>query len=208
MVVNTFVNFLDVYAVGFGSAMLFARAEAALQARRETKPEERRTRLLREAAATVVFAGCLVGICELLKVQSATNGQADLQGHQMIFRPLFALGFAGLVLSAPFSLKFLRFLLGNRVTAFLSAISMNYYLVHQTLAVHLKRIGFPPSVSDTPNMAGEQPWQTQYTWAAFGFSLILAVLITFLVEKPAGKLLQKLYDRKKAAPGGTRSQHG
>ena len=186
MVVNTFVNFLDVYAIGFGSAMLFARAEAVLQARRETKPEERRTRLLREAAATVVFAGCLVGICELLKVQSATNGQADLQGHQMIFRPLFALGFAGLILSAPFSLKFLRFLLGNRVTAFLSAISMNYYLVHQT----------------------EQPWQTQYTWAAFGFSLILAVLITFLVEKPAGKLLQKLYDRKKAAPGGTRSQHG
>ena len=208
MVVNTFVNFLDVYAVGFGSAMLFARAEAALQARRETKPEERRMRLLREAAATVVFAGCLVGICELLKVQSATNGQADLQGHQMIFRPLFALGFAGLVLSAPFSLKFLRFLLGNRVTAFLSAISMNYYLVHQTLAVHLKRIGFPPSVSDTPNMAGEQPWQTQYTWAAFGFSLILAILITFLVEKPAGKLLQKLYDRKKAVSGGARSQHG
>jgi peptidoglycan/LPS O-acetylase OafA/YrhL len=206
MVVNTFVNFLDVYAIGFGGAMLFARAEKALQARNEAGPEGSRKRLLREAAATAVFIGCFIGICELLKVQSATNGQADLQGHQMMFRPLFALGFAGLVLSAPFSLKFLRFLLGNRVTAFLSAVSMNYYLVHQTLAVHLKRIGFPPSVSETPNMAGEQPWQWLYTLAAFGFSLVLAILITYLVEKPAGKLLQKYWDRKKAASGGPGSQ--
>ena len=220
MVVNTFVNFLDVYAIGFGSAMLFAHLEKA-----DSEPEKAdseqcivnskergkrsgQKKLVREILATVVFVGCLIGICELLKVQSATNGQADLQGHQMMFRPLFALGFAGLILSAPFSLKFLRFLLGNRVTAFLSAISMNYYLVHQTLAVHLKRIGFPPSVSETPNMAGEQPWQGLYTLAAFGFSLVLAVLITFLVEKPAGKLLQKYRDRKKAAQCGPRSQNG
>ena len=193
MVVNTFVNFLDVYAAGFGSALLFARAEQALRAR----PADRRKRLIREAAATVLFAGCLTGICELLKVQAATSGQADLQGHQMIFRPLFALGFAGLILTAPFSLKPLRFLLGNRVTAFLAAVSMNYYLVHQTLAVHMKRLGLPPSVSETPNMAGEQPWQTQYTLLAFGLSLLLAVLITFLVEKPAGKWLQKQWDRKR-----------
>ena len=115
----------------------------------------------------------------------------------MIFRPLFALGFAGLILTAPFSLKPLRFLLGNRVTAFLAAVSMNYYLVHQTLAVHMKRLGLPPSVSETPNMAGEQPWQTQYTLLAFGLSLLLAALITFLVEKPAGKWLQKQWDRKR-----------
>ena len=201
MVVNTFVNFLDVYAVGFGSALLFARMEKTRE-EQGTADSQRakvflRSRLVREILATAVFAGCFIGICQLLRVQAATNGQADLQGHQMLYRPLFALGFAGLVLSAPFSLKFLRFLLGNRVTAFLAAVSMNYYLVHQTLAVHLKRIGFPPSVSDTPNTAGEQPWQTQYTLAAFGISLVLAVLITYLVEKPAGKLMDRMKTRAK-----------
>ena len=204
MVVNAFVNFLDVYAIGFGCAMLFARLEKTAGEQWQVNPEKAEKQSLpkktvTEISATVVFIGCFIGICELLKVQAATNGQADLQGHQMMFRPLFALGFAGLILSAPFSLKFLRFLLGNRVTAFLSAVSMNYYLIHQTLAVHLRRIGFPPSVSDTPNTVMEQPWQWQYTLAAFGISLVLAVLVTYLVEKPTGKLLQRYWDKKKAA---------
>ena len=196
MVVNTFVNFLDVYAAGFGAALLFARMEKAAA---ERERQAAAGGWLRAAAATAVLAGCLIGVCELLKVQASTYGQEDLQGHQMLFRPLFALGFAGMILSAPFCLKPLRFLLGNRVTAFLAAVSMNYYLIHQTLAVHLKRIGFPPSVSDTPNTVGEQPWQTQYTLACFGFSLLAAVLVTFLIEKPAGRLLENLRTRKKAA---------
>ena len=74
---------------------------------------------------------------------------------------------------------------------------MNYYLVHQTLAVHLKRIGFPPSAAESPNTAGEQPWQTQYTLLCFGLSLLAAVLVTYLVEKPAGKALQKLWNKRK-----------
>ena len=132
-----------------------------------------------------------LGVLELLRVQAGKGDHAALQKYQMMFRPVFALGFAGMTLSAPFSLKPLRFLLGNRVTAFLSAISMNYYLTHQTIAVHLRRLGWPPSASAAPNMAGEQPWQTQYTLACFGISLAAAILITYLVEKPAGRLLDR-----------------
>ena len=111
----------------------------------------------------------------------------------MILRPAFALGFAGMILSAPFCLRPVRWLLGNRVTAFLAAISMNFYLIHQTLAVHMRRIGFPASASEMPNMAGEQPWQTQYTLLAFGLSLVAAVLVTYLIEKPAGKWLKRKF---------------
>ena len=193
MVVNTFVNFLDVYAAGFAAALLFARLEKI------PEPDGKRARLLRAGLATVLFIGCLAGTCELLKVQASASGHADLQGRQMLLRPAFALGFAGMILSAPFCLKPLRFLLGNRVTAFLAAVSMNYYLIHQTLAVHLKRIGFPPSVSETPNTAGEQPWQTQYTLLCFGLSLLAAILVTYLIEKPAGRWLEKRRNMKKAA---------
>ena len=190
MVVNTLANFLDVYAAGFAAAMLYARLEKA-------RVTTERLPLFR-AAATLVFAGCLAGLCALLQVQAGVGGHDRLQAWQMMLRPAFALAFAGLVVSAPFCFLPLRALLGNPVTAFLSSVSMNYYLIHQTLAVHLRRIGFPPSASDAPNMAREQPWQSQYTWAAFGFSLLAAVLVTFLVEKPAGRLMEKIRRQRQA----------
>lgn len=182
MVVNTFVNFLDVYALGFLCAMVFARLE-----------NKRGRGCLWQILATVVFFGCLVGVFELQRVQAYSSFHAELQGRQMILRPAFALGFAGMILSAPFCLRPVRWLLGNRVTAFLAAISMNFYLIHQTLAVHMRRIGFPASASEMPNMAGEQPWQTQYTLLAFGLSLAAAVLVTYLIEKPAGKWLKRKF---------------
>ena len=196
MVVNTFVNFLDVYALGFLCAMIFARLENRRSRGCERSggfsadAEPKRT-LLWQILATVVFFGCLVGVFELQRVQAYSSFHAELQGRQMILRPAFALGFAGMILSAPFCLRPVRWLLGNRVTAFLAAISMNFYLIHQTLAVHMRRIGFPASASEMPNMAGEQPWQTQYTLLAFGLSLVAAVLVTYLIEKPAGKWLKR-----------------
>ncbi len=79
---------------------------------------------------------------------------------------------------------------------------MNYYLIHQTVAVHLKRLNIPEAYSDYPNQVGEQPWQTQYTLLCFGISLILAVLITYLIEKPGGKLMDRIraWRQKKTAP--------
>ena len=198
MVVNTFVNFLDVYALGFLCAMIFARLENRRSRGCERSggfsadAEPKRT-LLWQILATVVFFGCLVGVFELQRVQAYSSFHAELQGRQMILRPAFALGFAGMILSAPFCLRPVRWLLGNRVTAFLAAISMNFYLIHQTLAVHMRRIGFPASASEMPNMAGEQPWQTQYTLLAFGLSLVAAVLVTYLIEKPAGKWLKRKF---------------
>ena len=198
MVVNTFVNFLDVYALGFLCAMIFARLENRRSRGCERSggfsadAEPKRT-LLWQILATVVFFGCLVGVFELQRVQAYSSFHAELQGRQMILRPAFALGFAGMILSAPFCLRPVRWLLGNRVTAFLAVISMNFYLIHQTLAVHMRRIGFPASASEMPNMAGEQPWQTQYTLLAFGLSLAAAVLVTYLIEKPAGKWLRRKF---------------
>ena len=240
MVVNTFVNFLDIYALGFGCAMLYVRFEqragagapktgragqgtapGGTQPAGDPKPgspgqgtapngaqpeQSRKRRLLCQAAATVIFIGSVIGALELQRVQSATPGHPELQRMQMLLRPAFALCFAGMILSAPFSLKPLRFLLGNRVTAFLAGISMNYYLTHQTLAVHMRRIGFPASVSDSPNMAGEQPWQTQYTLLAFGIPLIVSILITYLIEKPAARFLEKRTGRRSSASAARKEQ--
>lgn len=108
------------------------------------------------------------------------------------------LAVAGILLTLPFAARPLRFLMGNRVMGWLAAVSMNYYLLHQNLAVHLKRLGVPPSVSAEPNRAGEQPWQLQYTLLCFGLSLLGAALITLLIEKPCAKVLKKMFARGKA----------
>ena len=114
----------------------------------------------------------------------------------MIYRPIYALCFSAMMLSAPFALLPLRKLLGNPVTKFLGGISMNYYLIHQTVIVHMKRLHFPASVSEAPNTVGEQPWQNRYTLFAFVISLVLAVIVTYAVEKPAARLLNRLRAKK------------
>ncbi len=189
MVVNQLLNFLDVYVIGMCAAMLFCRGEHLLAAPPEgTKAKTAALRI----AATAVFVLCFYGLLQMLRLQARSQGYDRIQANQMMFRPVFALCFAALALSAPFSLRPLRFLLGNPVTRFLAGISMNYYLTHQIIIVHLKRLGIPPSVSETPNMAGEQPWQNQYTALAFGLSLLAAVLVTYLVEKPGARLITRL----------------
>lgn len=193
LVVNQLVNFLDVYVIGILAAMGYVRL-----CNRTGTQGYGRNRYVWQAGFTIVFAAAMFGLLRLLRFQASSGEYVLIQRRQMIYRPLYALGFTALILSAPFSLLPLRRLLGNPVTKFLGGISMNYYLIHQTVIVHMKRLHFPPSVSDTPNTAGEQPWQTQYTLAAFGISLLLAVMVTYAIEKPAARLLNRLRAKRKA----------
>ena len=195
MVVNQLLNFLDVYAVGMLAAMAFVR----LRARAAKVAVDRKKRLPAQALATVLFLLVFWALLQMLRFQATSKDYVEIQRRQMIYRPVYALCFTGLVLTAPFALRPLRMLLGNPVTPFLGGISMNYYLIHQTIIVHMKRLHFPPSVSDEPHMAGEQPWQTQYTLLAFGLSLLLAILVTYAVEKPAGRLLDR-WAKKRLPP--------
>ena len=186
MVVNQLLNFTDVYVLGILGAMAYAPLTRKMTSFRGKK------RILSQVLATVFFAGACYGLIRLLRVQASSVSYAEIQARQMMFRPLYALAFLGLILSAPLALKPLRLLLGNPLTRFLSGISMNYYLIHQSIIVHMKRIGFPASETENPHMSGETSWQISYTWWAFGLSLLAAILITYLVEKPGGRLMDAI----------------
>ncbi len=197
MVVNQLLNFLDVYVIGMSAAILYTRLEKLPE---KLSEGSKKRRAAAQIAATAVFLLCFWGLLSMLRLQARSQGYDRIQANQMIYRPVFALCFAGLMLSAPFSLRPLRFLLGNPVMRFLSGISMNYYLTHQIIVVHLRRLGFPPSVSDTPNTAREQPWQSRYTALAFGLSLLAAILVTYLIEKPGARLMDRLISSSPSAP--------
>ena len=192
MVVNQLINFLDVYILGIAGAIAYVRLEK-LRGGQGGKISRKW-----QAIATVVFIGVFWGLLSLLRVQASAGSYPDIQKRQMMYRPVYGVCFTLLALSAPFSLAPLRKLLGNPVTKFLGGISMNYYLIHQTVTVHLKRLKIPASESAEPHMSGELQWQMGYTALAFGISVLLAILVTYAVEKPAGKLLDKC--RKKRMP--------
>ena len=133
MVVNQLINFLDVYILGIAGAIAYVRLEK-LRSGQGGKISRKW-----QAIATVVFIGVFWGLLSLLRVQASAGSYPDIQKRQMMYRPVYGVCFTLLALSAPFSLAPLRKLLGNPVTKFLGGISMNYYLIHQTVTVHLKR---------------------------------------------------------------------
>ena len=194
MVVNQLINFLDVYAMGMGASILYVKLTTLC-------PEDRR-RYLWQAAATLGVVLAFVGLKELMQAQAGSNGQTEIQAGQMVRRPLFAALLALLTLSLPFAVRPVRFLFGNKLMGFLAMISMNYYLMHQNIAVHLKRIEFPAAENyPYPNMAPggpEEPWVYQYTFWCFALSILAAVAITFLVEKPAAWALRKGFGKLRA----------
>lgn len=190
MVVNQLINFLDVYAMGMAASLIYVRLTTLY-------PEDKK-RFIWQAAATAAVVLAIYGLKELLQDQAGSSGQAAIQAGQMVRRPAFAALLALLTLALPFAVRPLRFVFGNRVMGFLAMISMNYYLMHQNIAVHLKRIGFPPSVNELPNMASggpEKPWVYQYTALCFGLSVLTAIAITFLIEKPGAWVLKKGFQR-------------
>lgn len=196
MVVNQLPSFLDVYALGMLSAMVYVRL-----ARRQDRMKARQSQALWQIGATLLGVLCVWALVYVLKSQAASDGHEGIQAGQMLRRPLYAALVAGVMLCLPFSMRPVRFLFGNRLMHWLSGLSLNYYLLHQNIAVHLKRLGLPPSVSETPHMDGEILWQNRYTFLCFALSLLLAIGVTYLVEKPCARLLQKMfdqYDAKKA----------
>ena len=201
MQVNQLINFLDVYVIGALSAAGFDAARALQEKNRRMKPLNKKRRLLREAAMTLLFLGSLYGLLRLLQIQARADG-IQLQAWQMMYRPAFALCFAGMIVTAPFALRPLRFLLGNPVTRFLAGISMNFYLVHQTVAVHLKyRLHLPWSdhfLSEDflvwgmyPNQVMNEEWMVRYSLLCVAVAFVMALAVTYLVEKPISRLAAK-----------------
>ena len=198
MVVNQLISFLDVYAIGMGAALIYVRLTTLYPDSRDKK------RFVWQAVATVLLWVAICFLVQLLREQAGST-QSTIQSGQMYRRPAFAALLAVVMLSLPFAVRPIRFLMGNKLMGFLALVSMNYYLLHQNVAVYLKqRIQFPPAENyPYPNSipgGPEKPWVYQYTFLCFGLSLLLAVAVTFLIEKPGAKLLQKAFSSRKNKP--------
>lgn len=176
--VNQLIAFLDVYALGFLGAWIYVGL----------------TRSVRPTAAMQVLSTALCAVLcwalwQLVLRQHYVSGYEELRAMQM--RNRFALTALSmmLILCASWSVRALRWLLSNRVMRFLSGISFQFYVWHQYLAVWLRKWNIPYSAYELPNQVGDLAWQWQYTLLAFAVALAAAIAATYLIEKPAQKLL-------------------
>lgn len=190
--VNRLPGMLDVYANGMLAAQLYVSLARALKGDRITG-----------LGFGALSALLLLGIYALMRTQGPLEGEARRLGQLQVRFLLSAYGALFLVCASNASL-WMRRLLDNRLTAFLSAISFNYYIWHQYLAVKLRQWRLPPYQAPEPYRVAEQPWQGQYVTLCVLGALLLAVSATYLLERPAARLGARLLERRgrngRAAP--------
>ena len=176
MFFNQLPAFLDVYAVG----MLGAMGYAALK-----------KQIGQDGRSAVVFTlTALVSVLYLVVIardQAARNGVEGIRIGQMENRLPIALALTVLIVSLPFAAKGVRKAFSNRVTGFLAAVSYQFYMLHQKLAVLIREWRWIPSRYDLPNQAGDFSWQLPYTLTCFLLALLLSAALTYLFERPLSR---------------------
>lgn len=183
--INQLPAMLDVYANGMMAALIAVEFEK--------QEPGRYARIL--FTAILLFA--FFQIWRLMKSQYAVSFPMEARKAGQLQRrfELSALG-ALVLISGESSFLFIRHIFGNRLTRFLSGISFNAYIWHQMLSVKLKEWKIPNYISDSPNSAGEMPWQLTYTLLCFGLSILLAAAVTYLFDRPVTKKLTKICIRR------------
>jgi len=185
--INQLIAFMDIYALGFLGAWMY------VQLTRSIKPNAAVQILMTAMCAVILFL-----LWQLVLRQNYTSGYEALRTMQM--RNRFALGalITMFILCATYAIDAVRWLLSNRVMRFLSGISFQFYVWHQYLAVLLRRLNIPYSASAVPNQDGEVLWQWKYTLLAFAVAFVAAAAVTYLIERPAQKLILKIPFGKKS----------
>lgn len=170
--VNQLPCMLDLFACGMGAAWLYTKLSA---------------RSFRPGVRWAFAVGALLALCVIFQIlykQTLGDGDVVRRGQLALRLPL-GLAAGTFLVCGCLQPPGLSRILGNPVTRFLSGISYNFYIWHQFLAVRLKALRIPPyAAAENPNMAGEQPWQSRYTFLCFAAAVAAGILFTYLWERP------------------------
>jgi len=104
------------------------------------------------------------------------------------------LGSALLVLSAHAG-WLVRHIIANPITKFISGVSFQFYIWHQTMAVWFRELRIIPSEYEHPNYSGDHPWQVAYTALCFLGAIAVSAILTYGFEKPVARALQNAWSR-------------
>lgn len=182
--VNHTLTFFSVFANG----MLGAWAYISITKEKRPQKAEQFFYLLMTLAGLLLFKI----LCE--HHMRFPNGQQWQVKYRFILSLVYLLILFGVLMSQ----QYLRFLLGNRFMHFLAGISFNLYIWHQYIAVKLKEFRIPYWEGATPpNQLGDKPWMWKYMLLCIVVSLVMAILTTYLIEKPVSRWILRRYKKSK-----------
>ena len=188
MIVNQLPAYLDTFAFGMAGAHIHHTL----------------SRHKRGAASRIACSALCVMMIPLVwrvvRAQASLSSVEAIRIGQMNHRmAMNVLGCALLVLSANAGL-IVRRLLSNPLTRFVSAVSMQFYIWHQTIAVWLLKYRVIPSEAEHPNYEGDLRWQVLYTIACFAVSFFVSAVLTYGFERPVSRFLQREWSAWRARP--------
>ena len=171
MTVNQLLAFFDVFAIGILGAYLVVAINKQVDYQKYS------------IGFTILSVASLGGILGYMKDLRSVGGHVLIQRWQGSNRLEVAVLFLVFLISTIYAVKKYRWLFSNKVMVFLASISYNFYIWHQYIAVRLKQLNIPPSISDMPNVAAEQPWQWIYTILSFVVPFVVALILTYVIDK-------------------------
>lgn len=178
MTINQLPAFFSVYANGMIGAFIFVAIAKNLN-----------------RTSVVAYVSLIIAVLSIIAIDKMVHSLASAGDSSKIWqvenRTLLSLVFVTLIISLALSPKWVRWLFSNRFMRFLAGISYNLYIWHQWLAVEIKSTWrIPPwSGSTPPNQLYNMDWMTKYAVIITVAAFVVAVLMTYFVEKPCANLI-------------------
>lgn len=178
---NQLPGMIDVFVGGMLAAHVTAQLKHSL-----TKKQQR---ALAPAftLATILFALLYFLVTMYIGALRYQDMPENLSRLQMHTRKFVIAAFAGAIACSTLSLPWMHRLLGNPVTRFVSTISYQVYLWHAWIALRLKEWRIPSYATERP--MDDPVWRFPYLMLCIGLSLIVAVFMTYCVERPVSRFL-------------------
>lgn len=179
---NQLPAFFGVIGLGFAAAQAVALLAPGQTRRREW------------AFVPVALAGLAGALWVLRRIACWQDGPHGQLVWRLPLAVCFAVCLIGLCLGPR--------LPGAGLWAALSAISYNFYIWHQWLAVRIKYdLRIPPWQGETPpNQLGQTGWMYTYLVLIWAVALVAAWLATRFIEQPAARRLRVLAGLEPAVP--------
>ena len=180
---NQLPGMIDVFVGGMLAAHIVAQLKHSLSdgQKRDFAPAF--------TLATLMFIMVYVLVTMYIYPLRYSDAPDNLSRLQMHTRKFVVIAFSGAIACSVLSLRWLRRLLGNPVTRFVSAISYQVYMWHMWIALRLKDFHIPEYAAERP--MDDPAWRFPYLMLSLALSLIAAVFMTYCVERPLSRLLLK-----------------
>lgn len=185
LLVNSFPSFLSVFANGMMTAYIFVLLAKKMKHNNITKT------IFSVLTIALIIAYCFI-IINYLAPLSPLNGD-ESKIWQIKYRYPLSFLFAILILAIALSAKWIKIIFANPFTKFMAGISMNLYIWHQWISVFMKYdLRLPYWSGETPpNELGDTRWQYEYLILIILVSISVAIITTYLIEKPCADLILK-----------------